>query len=184
MNKKQIPNLITLTRLLATVTLIILFFTDIPNRFVWALLLFVYAGASDFIDGYLARRWKAVSPLGTVADPMLDKVLTISMYMLLIPYDIVHPAVFIALTAREIIVESIKNYQLSRGIITASVRSGKLKMLTQSFMLIFMLLYLIFPDSRMTWFFAAGLAALALILSYYSGSIYFRSFIKSLQTHE
>ncbi|KKB86727.1 CDP-diacylglycerol--glycerol-3-phosphate 3-phosphatidyltransferase [Devosia limi DSM 17137] len=71
----SIPNIITIARI-ATIPLIVwlLMTGDIGLRIV-ALVLYVVAAASDWLDGYLARKWNQVSPLGRMLDPIADKLL-------------------------------------------------------------------------------------------------------------
>ena len=46
-----------------------------PNSYIWALILFFFAGVTDYFDGYLARKYNAVSQLGEILDPIADKIL-------------------------------------------------------------------------------------------------------------
>ena len=76
----NLPNLITLVRLLLTpmaVTMIV------SQRFIAAFLIFVAAGASDAVDGFIARRFDLRSELGSYLDPLADKALVNSMYIAL-----------------------------------------------------------------------------------------------------
>jgi cardiolipin synthase len=71
----SIPNIITITRIAAIPLIVWLLMTgDIGLRIV-ALVLYVVAAASDWLDGYLARKWNQVSPLGRMLDPIADKLL-------------------------------------------------------------------------------------------------------------
>src|SRR3972149_10741292 len=95
--KKIIPNIITISRGITNILIIPLFFLEFPNKFVWIYVLFLYAACSDRLDGVLARKWKTVSDFGIVFDPLLDKILSLSLYMLLIPFNIIHSSIFIIL---------------------------------------------------------------------------------------
>jgi len=71
----SIPNIITIARIAAIPLIVWLLMTgDIGLRIV-ALVLYVVAAASDWLDGYLARKWNQVSPLGRMLDPIADKLL-------------------------------------------------------------------------------------------------------------
>ncbi|MET3898310.1 cardiolipin synthase [Devosia sp. UYZn731] len=71
----QIPNLITIARILAIVPIIALVMTGDTNLRLIALILYILAAASDWLDGYLARKWNQTSPLGRMLDPIADKLL-------------------------------------------------------------------------------------------------------------
>ena len=75
----NIPNLITLLRLLLIPVVIICLLED---RFRWALIFFLIAGVSDAVDGFLARALNQKTPLGAVLDPIADKLLLDSLYLL------------------------------------------------------------------------------------------------------
>ncbi|KAA6407142.1 MAG: phosphatidyl synthase [Lasallia pustulata] len=71
-NIYTLPNLLTLSRLLAAPLIGSLVLHD---QHAWAVALFAYAGITDLVDGYIARRWKLQTVVGTVIDPMADKTL-------------------------------------------------------------------------------------------------------------
>jgi CDP-diacylglycerol---glycerol-3-phosphate 3-phosphatidyltransferase len=71
----QIPNLITIARILAIVPIVALVMNGDTTLRLIALILYVLAAASDWLDGYLARKWNQTSPLGRMLDPIADKLL-------------------------------------------------------------------------------------------------------------
>ena len=77
---RKIPNLITILRLIAVPVIVLLL---IDNRLVAALWVIMVAGLSDGLDGYLAKRFKAVTPLGAYLDPIADKTLLIAVFLCL-----------------------------------------------------------------------------------------------------
>lgn len=73
----QLPNFLTVLRIfLCPLALFLLF----QQKTDWAIALFVISGLTDFLDGYLARRWKCVSKLGSLLDPVADKIILISFF--------------------------------------------------------------------------------------------------------
>ena len=79
-----IPNFLTILRLLAApgVAIMFLYFAR-PYADWYALILFVTAALTDFVDGYLARRWRQVTKLGTMLDPIADKVMVVIALMII-----------------------------------------------------------------------------------------------------
>lgn len=176
--KVTIPNSLTILRGILTLVIIVLFFTDMPQRFVWIYALFLAASISDYLDGYLARKWKAVSRFGKMFDPLFDKILTLSLFMLLLPYPGMPSLIFVLLFLRELIVDGLKNYLLSYGIATPAIWSAKLKMVFQVLLLNFALLTLIF--SNVQWLFTATYicAIGALLFAFWSAGSYVKKFWK------
>ena len=81
--KKYLPNILTTLRLLSVPIFIYLF---INKYYLPGLVIFVCASITDFIDGFLARRWNVISKYGKIIDPIADKSLMISVLILLIIY--------------------------------------------------------------------------------------------------
>src|SRR5262245_27680445 len=88
---RAVPNAITLLRLLVAVAFFVIVAVVLPapgqpGRENWGLAaaaLFAFAAATDFVDGWLARRWQAVTVLGRIMDPFVDKVLVLGAFILL-----------------------------------------------------------------------------------------------------
>ena len=70
-----VPNLITIARILAIIPIVALVMNGDPTMRLLALIIYVVAAASDWLDGYLARAWDQYSPLGRMLDPIADKLL-------------------------------------------------------------------------------------------------------------
>jgi CDP-diacylglycerol--glycerol-3-phosphate 3-phosphatidyltransferase len=137
------PNALTILRLLLTaVFVVVLVFAD-PAAATWSaplivgLALFILAAVSDAADGYLARRWNAVSRFGRVADPFADKVLILSAFIMLAgpdlgPHTGVATWMVVLILARELLVTTIRGVYEGEGIDFSATASGKLKMIVQS----------------------------------------------------
>lgn len=135
--KKNIPNLLTGFRVLAVpAALALMVFAAEP----WALLsLFIAASVTDFLDGYLARKWNAVSPLGTMLDPIADKLL-VALMLLYLAFKTQTGLVPIALILlREIYISGLREFLAIRGVTLPVSKGGKLKTATQ--MLAIIVLY-------------------------------------------
>ena len=76
--KKNIPNCITVFRLLLVFVFIFLFSSDMENKSLYCIVTFVLSGISDVLDGFLARKFNVVSNFGKLMDPLADKLMQIA----------------------------------------------------------------------------------------------------------
>lgn len=81
--KKQIPNIITITRIISSILAVLLF---IKGKTALSVVLYIYGAISDTIDGYLARKYSLVSKLGKYLDAICDKLYTLSIIILGLMY--------------------------------------------------------------------------------------------------
>lgn len=183
MNKKNIPNLLTVLRGLTALAIIIFFFSNHPEKFWIIYILFLFSAITDFWDGFLARKWKVVSDFGIRMDPFFDKVLVFSILILVFPLNII-PKTFIAiLIIRDIISDILRSILSKRGIKTPAIKSAKYKTAFQLLTINFILLFLIFSETQIVKNLALSFSFLAVIFSLWSGFVYikrFRLFNKSL----
>lgn len=179
--KKYVPNALTVFRGVITMVIVLLFFLDIPYKWWIVFGCFFVASLTDFFDGHLARRWGVVSDFGIVFDSLFDKILTLSLYILLIPYDILPIWVWILFLVRELFVDSLKNFCSGKGCPMPAIWTGKWKFVFQVILIHLCLLFLIF--SRNVWIGSAIyiIATGALVLAYVSASIYIRKFLSFLR---
>ena len=136
----NIPNRITLSRLfLAIVFFVLLTYRHFNISFV----IFLVAAATDWLDGYLARKWELSTDLGRLVDPFVDKVIICGTFIIFVNVadDFIAPWMVITIVAREFLVSSIRGFSESKGIKFASNIWGKTKMFIQSWTICAMLLY-------------------------------------------
>ena len=85
MKKENIPNALTLVRIaLIPVFVVILTLGHSYTMHILATFIFAFASITDYLDGYLARKWEVVTNFGKFADPMADKLLVMSAFIMLI----------------------------------------------------------------------------------------------------
>lgn len=109
-----LPNILTMGRLLAApgVAVMFLYFTR-PYADWFALLLFVSAALTDWLDGHLARSWKQVSKIGTMLDPIADKAMVVIALMVIVGYSSMSPWLVLPATVilfREVFVSGLREY--------------------------------------------------------------------------
>lgn len=129
------PNALTVLRIFISALLV--FLLALPGFDARGALvgLFTLGCLTDFLDGMLARRWKSVSGWGRVMDPLADKVLILSVLVMLTGKSLVPGWITALFVVRELWVTGIRSYRLM-----PASRGGKLKMIFQSFGLLLILL--------------------------------------------
>ena len=128
----SLPDQLTVARVAAVPVVGVLFAWDFPNHAYWATAVFVVAMATDQIDGWLARRSGTSSPLGSLLDPVADKVLVLATLVMLIG-ERVAPAWMIALiVVREILVSGLRLAAVERGVVLRARDLGRLKTWAQT----------------------------------------------------
>jgi len=177
----NLPNVITLTRILLIPVFVVLFVTPTEDRSLSAAAVFVIAAVTDLLDGYLARRNGQVTTLGKLLDPIADKLLVLSALILLVNLDRVSALVAILIIAREVAVTGVRAIAAGEGMVIAAETTGKYKMALQ----VVAIVLLILEDTFMSDFGNLHLAGivtlyLSLLLGYVSGGQYVWSFWKQV----
>ena len=127
-----IADQLTVARIVATPFVVVLFLWDFPGHAYWATALFIAAMATDQIDGWLARRQRRTTPLGSLLDPVADKVLVLSTLIVLIDEGIFPGWMVAAIVARELLVSGLRLAAVERGIVIQARDLGKLKTWSQT----------------------------------------------------
>lgn len=171
----NLPTILTFSRII----LIPFFVLVTPGNPYWGIAIFLIASATDFLDGYLARRSGQITKFGIILDPIADKFLVISALILLV--DMVRLSAWIAMViiVREFAVTALRVVALSKDIVIPAESGGKLKTAAQ--MTSIVLLFLPGGIGELD-FYDLGLVLmyLALVLAIVSGVKYTISFWKRI----
>jgi len=112
--KWNLPNILTVLRLIAAPGLAVMFlYFHRPYADWFALILFVVASITDWVDGYLARAWKQETKLGAMLDPIADKAMVIIALMVIVGYSSMSPWLVLPATVilfREVFVSGLREY--------------------------------------------------------------------------
>ena len=143
----NLPNKISIARICLIPVFVVLFFLkDLPFNYLIAGVLFFITALTDCIDGHIARSQNLVTNLGKFLDPIADKVLVSTAFILLLAakedvfgkldgaMDIIYMAVAISvciIMARELIISAFRQIAAANGIIMAAEKLGKYKTITQ-----------------------------------------------------
>lgn len=177
----NLPNVITLVRILLIPVFVMLFFTPTPNRSLSAAVVFVVAAVTDLLDGYIARRTGQITKLGKLLDPIADKLLVLSALILLVNVDRVSALVAILVIAREVAVTGIRAIAASEGMIIVAEPTGKYKMALQVVAITMLILEgTALSDLGNLHLAGSVTLCLSLVLGYLSGGIYVWSFWKQV----
>jgi CDP-diacylglycerol--glycerol-3-phosphate 3-phosphatidyltransferase len=183
----NLPNLITMVRM--AMIPVILWFTYFESRkasFI-AAVLFAVIGATDFLDGWVARRRGLVTVIGKFLDPLADKLVVMAALVMLVHLGRVAAWVVIVVMGREFIVSGLRTIAMSEGIVIAAGQDGKLKTILQIVGITFLLLHYAYPIDF--GFFAVEYDAnkvgtlllyLSLVFSVWSAWTYFTDFLKAV----
>jgi CDP-diacylglycerol--glycerol-3-phosphate 3-phosphatidyltransferase len=127
----NLPNLLTLGRIAAVPILAVLLFFDSREAGFWAAMVFSAAAVTDWLDGYLARKWEVITVLGKFLDPLADKLIVMAALIMLIPLGRVPAWAVLLILAREMIVTGLRSIASSEGIVIAASSLGKYKTIFQ-----------------------------------------------------
>jgi CDP-diacylglycerol--glycerol-3-phosphate 3-phosphatidyltransferase len=183
-----LPNLLTLFRIFVTPLFFILFFYFPTKVFsLLASLLFALASLTDFLDGYIARRWNLETSLGKFLDPLADKLLVAVALIMLIPLDRVPSWMVAVIIGREILVTGLRVVAVTEGLVISASRLGKYKTVLQILSVISLLIHYEYQLNIQSSYFlinfhemGMGLLWIAMFVTVWSGIDYFRKFFKQV----
>ena len=179
----NIANQLTIVRIVAIPLYLLVLYINKDWSNVAATIIFILAGVSDFLDGYIARKYNMITDLGKILDPIADKILVAAALIALIDLDGLYWWIAVIMLARDFTMEALRNLAASKGIIIAAGIWGKLKTTFQMVaigMISFKNVWL-----GINWYILGQvLMYIALVLSIYSAFVYFRDYFKNHELEE
>lgn len=133
----NLPNYITLGRIVVVPLLVVVLLTPIAEKwfgvsgYALAIIIFIIAALSDILDGQLARRRKQVSTLGKFLDPIADKLLISAALIVLVEKHLAPSWSVVVILGREFIITGLRSVAASEGIVIQAQGMGKVKMWAQ-----------------------------------------------------
>ena len=160
----NLPNRLTILRILLIPVCLLLWALSLP---VWAAAVFALAAATDFFDGYIARKRNIVTVFGKFADPVADKILVLTAMIFLTASGRIPAWAVCVVAARELMVDGLRLVAVGKGNVIAAGWLGKIKTNLQYFCV---LAAMLLPKGH--WL-TLTLAVLMAIMTLWSGAQYF-----------
>jgi CDP-diacylglycerol--glycerol-3-phosphate 3-phosphatidyltransferase len=163
----NVPNVLTLARIVAIPVLVVALLDETPNGDVIAAAVFALAALTDGLDGYIARRRQQVTTFGKLMDPLADKLLVVAALISLVSLDRLAAWVAMVIIARELAVTGLRAVAVERGVVISASWMGKAKTLLQVAAIICLIAF----DPAPTW--VDVLLYVAVAMTVISGADYF-----------
>ncbi len=168
----NIPNSITIFRIILIPIIVVLMLTNIPYGGSLAAAIFLFAALTDSLDGYLARRWKQTTKLGAILDPVADKLLITAALISLVELGKLSGWIAIVIIGREFAVTGLRVVKAEEGVVIPASKMGKLKTISQvTAVMVIMLEQLIYPLAQLQ--LGQWIMYIAVIITLVSGIEYF-----------
>ena len=132
MGSMSLADQLTVARIAAAPLIVLLYVVDFEGHDYWATGLFVVAMATDWFDGRIARRSGRTSAMGSLLDPVADKVLVLAVLIVLVDRGVFAGWMVAAIVAREFLISGLRLAALERGVVLGARDLGKLKTWAQS----------------------------------------------------
>jgi CDP-diacylglycerol--glycerol-3-phosphate 3-phosphatidyltransferase len=171
------PNVLTVLRILLVPVLVAALLSEGPQGDAFAAGVFCVASATDALDGWLARRQRAVTTFGTLMDPLADKLLVTAALVSLVSLDRLEAWIAMVIIAREFAVTGLRALAAEQGHVIAASVWGKAKTFCQ----VVMVLLLITVDGDPGW--VDGVVYLTVAVTALSGADYFFGLRRLLRDH-
>ncbi|HEX9161837.1 MAG TPA: CDP-diacylglycerol--glycerol-3-phosphate 3-phosphatidyltransferase [Thermoanaerobaculia bacterium] len=127
----NLPNSLTLFRIFLVPFLVVVLLTKFSGREYTGLAIFLVAALTDFFDGYLARRRNQITRLGTLLDPIADKLLMSAAFISLVELQYAKAWMVVIIIGREFAVSGLRSIAAQQGVTIAASPLGKSKMVSQ-----------------------------------------------------
>lgn len=174
----NIANRLTIFRIILVPIFIYLMYLQVYWANVVATVVYAVAAITDYVDGYIARKYDLVTDLGKILDPIADKVLVTSALVVFVEFNRLEAVVVIILIARDLAISALRNFAASKGMVIAAGWGGKIK---TGFQMVGVGC-IIFKENLFgldILMIGRILVYLSVILSIQSGYTYYRDFIRS-----
>ncbi len=143
----NLPNILTLSRIILSPVFIAFFMIDTLWAKIVCLVLILSFLATDFLDGYFARKSNLVSDAGKLLDPLADKISNFSVFLCFLIYGYAHIWMIIAIFYRDALVNLLRVFAAAKNVIISARWSGKVKTALQGVAIVMVLVLIVYEKS-------------------------------------
>jgi CDP-diacylglycerol---glycerol-3-phosphate 3-phosphatidyltransferase len=172
----NVPNVLTLLRILLVPVLVVALLSNAPNGSALAAAVFALAAVTDGLDGYIARSRRDITTFGKVMDPIADKLLIAAALITLVSLNRVAPWVAMVIIAREFAVSGLRVAAGQQGVVIPASPLGKLKTIVQ----VAAIFAVIATGDQGAWW-ALTLLYISVLVTVVSGADYFLNFRRRIE---
>ena len=135
-------------------TFVFMFFLFVQGLWakVFALVIFIVAAISDFLDGFIAQRKNMVTDFGRLMDPIADKILVLAAFATFVQLQLIEAWMFVIVIARELLITSLRLFALNKGKVLSAARAGKHKTVSQMTVIFVILLFIVAKEVMLAYF--------------------------------
>jgi len=142
----NLPNQLTVSRFVLTAVFLVALFIEFSFNTTVALVLFIAAGITDWLDGAIARRRNLITNFGKLMDPLADKILTCCAFIALVGRDYMPAWMAALIVSRELAITGLRLLAASKNVVLAAEGYGKHKTLWQMITIIAVLVHVSYGD--------------------------------------
>lgn len=143
----NLPNKITLARIALTFAFMFFLFTKLPFGKILALATFVFAVFSDYLDGFIAKKYNITSDFGRIMDPVADKILVIAAFLAFVEMKLVPAWMVVIIIMREMLITSIRLWSLKNNDVLPAGKGGKHKTASQMLSIFVILVFIVIKET-------------------------------------
>ncbi len=143
---KFVPNIITIFRIALVPFFIYFLIADLYHGKLLALVIFIIAALSDMLDGKIARKYDIVTKFGTFMDPLADKILVVSAFLVFVVFKLFPLWMLIVIIMRDLFITLLRVFMNKNGKTMLTSKIGKLKTVVQFISINLILFYMLFNN--------------------------------------
>ncbi len=169
----NLPNRLTILRIILSFVFMFLLFSPGITAKALAFIAFSLACLTDFLDGYIARKYNLITDFGKLLDPIADKILVLSAFLAFVQMGIIPAWMVVIIILRELLITGIRILAASKGKIVAASLAGKHKTVSQMISIFVIVLFIVVKEAGVSvftfwniqaeWWARAGIYALMLV---------------------